>query len=419
MFEISTGMGRDWDGVKAIADAITTLQKKLHQKPKFLLFFTTIHYKKGHRKMLDLISNSFGPDVPMVGGTIPGFIVKEGVFSRGVLIAAYVSDEVEVFQVVGTHTKRNPKRAATQLVEQIKKDSRVEKYKTKILIEFISGPTVPQFPMFKRKKVIRNNQIGKLLSLFSNLFLETFENGVGREEEVLQTLASNLADWQIIGGSTLDDNNLIDNMQFYGNQILRNSIVGLVILTNKSTSIKTTYGLKQSGKPLSIQLNDRNSRIITQVDSMPAVHGLLQKTGWFEDTLDEKLYRKTFHYTIGFKKNGILYPEVIGACYGSDIWVGYNMDGTDVQILIATGDKILEAIKSNIDEQIGPKTDFFFMTCCASIMETLGRNNYLIKKILDDKFNEKDYFLLYVGGEDTYGPFHGCRHVNYSFNSIV
>lgn len=418
-FEIGVGVSQQWNADKAVDEAQKLVKETLHKKPIFLFVFCTIHYKKDLKNIINLVKSHFGSDTYLIGGTLPGFMTNLGVFTRGILISGYYSDEMKVFPVFGSNTKRSPKLAAQELLKSVfEKKSILANYKNKVLIEFISGPTVPQFPLIKRRRVIKNKFAGTMFSLFGNFFLKFFQNGVGREDEVLQELSLQLSDWNIIGGSTLDDNNLSENYQFFDFGIKTNSIVGMVILTNSDVNLNTTYGVQETGLKLSLSMHPQNERIITVIDNMPAVRGLLKKSNWYEDSLDERLYRRTFHYTIGYKQNNILFPEVIGACYGSDIWVGYKLKEQEAEILTATGTKLVDCVKEHLQTNISKKP-FYFLTSCSSMLETLGRKNFFIKEeLLDKEFGKTPYFVLFIGGEDTYSKKNGCRHVNYSFNSL-
>ena len=164
--QICIGSSQKWDGSAAAKEAIDSIKSELTEKPTFIFVFTTIHYKNQSKEILNNVINEISSEVPIVGGTVPGFITKSGVFARGIVVVTYRLEDSVAFTVHADHTKRDPKKAALDIVNQINNNGIIDKYKTKILIEFIAGPTVPQFPIIRRKKVIQSMLAGKILSFF-------------------------------------------------------------------------------------------------------------------------------------------------------------------------------------------------------------------------------------------------------------
>ncbi len=420
VFEVGIGTSQCWNPEIAAEEATKNALKSLSMAPTFVMLFSTIHHKKnnGFNRILEAIYKIIPEKTAVVGGTVPGFATNAGVFTMGLCAFAVFSDEIDIIAIKEAGTKKNPRRAAENIISKLKKWENGVRV-NKVLIDFISGPTVPQFSILKRKKIIKNKIFGDLLASVANLSLELFQNGVGREEEILYTLSNNLPSYKIIGGSTLDNNELAANYQFFYKETVTNAIVLIAIATQKEVDIKTTYGLQKNPQKLSIEFFNKNKRIIKKINGKPATESFLETVKWPLGFLDERLYRKTFHYTIGFERENILYPEVIGAFYGSNIWVGYNLESKEASVLTASGKQIMKGIEEHITNFHEKKPHFGFIVACASILETFGRKTNSINDALKGYFGDSPFLTLYLGGEDTFSKEQGARHINYSVNSLV
>ncbi|MCX6801243.1 MAG: hypothetical protein NTZ73_03575 [Candidatus Diapherotrites archaeon] len=418
VFEVGIGTSQNWDAEKASLEATTDALSKLTHPPTFVLLFSTIHYEKnnGFQKILDTTYTKIPKETPLVGGTTPGFMTNAGVFTKGIVVFLLYSDEINVTAACANGTKRNPKSAAKKLSEILSRSQSGKK--NNLILEFVNGPTVPQFPWIKGKKILKNVAIGTLFKHTADIFLSIFQNGVGREEEILAELANKNPDVYILGGSTLDNNELGPNFQFFNKKVLTNNIVALSIKTDNKLRINTTYALQKTGIKFKVKKAKNNERIIEKLNDKNAKQEFLARIGWNENILDERLYRKTFHYAIGYEKDKITYPEIIGAFYGNDIWTGYKFDSDEAEMLVSNGKTLMAAIDENIASIGNKKLSFNLFVACASILETLGKKNYFIKEKMDAIFKNDEYLMLFLGGEDSYSMEHGIRHLNYSFNSI-
>ncbi|RLF38472.1 MAG: hypothetical protein DRN00_04060, partial [Thermoplasmata archaeon] len=81
------GLSRKWDAREAGREVAETALEKLDgEKPKFFLLFSTIHYEKygGFQELLNGVWEVLPEGTPLIGGTVAGFMIPEGVYSRGV-----------------------------------------------------------------------------------------------------------------------------------------------------------------------------------------------------------------------------------------------------------------------------------------------------------------------------------------------
>jgi len=420
-FEASVGMSRKWDAREAGREVAETAIKKLSRPPDFFLLFSTIHYEKygGFQEFLNGVWDVLPKGTPLIGGTVAGFINPQGSFTRGAtaLAVSYVNMDLAIG--IGIKTKKYPQKAARDCCQMIKKELTNSRYKNKLLFEIISGGKIPQFPGIGRRRVIKSGLVSRMATRLSGFSLKILQYGVGREEEILDSLASELPDYTIIGGSSIDNNNMKENFQFFGENIYTNSIVALGLKTDQNIEINTSYGLKETGIKINITKKSGHGRVIHEIDGRPALEGFLKKMSWPYDFIDERLYRKTFFTPFGFWKENLLFPNVIGLILGKDINVGYKIDGDELQLLSASGKSLIGAVDENLEEFKDKQNQLGIIIACAAQLEALGANIFTVREKLVNFFDEVPFLLVYVGGEDTYSTKKGKRHINESFNVLT
>jgi len=418
--EAAVGMSRKWDAREAGKEVARSAIEKLSKPPDFFLLFSTIHYKKhgGFQEFLNGIWDVLPKSTPLIGGTIPGFITPEGCFTRGTSALAVSYNDMDVALGFGLNTKRNPIKSAENCSEMIKDKLKNSNFSNKYLIEIVSGGKIPQFAGIGRRKVIKSGMTSKMATRLSNFSLNVLQYGVGREEEILDELVDRLPDYTIIGGSSIDDNSMIDNYQFYGNQIYTNSLVALGVSTKQKINLNTTYGLKPTDKKIKITKKGEDGRVIQEINNKPALEGFLKTLNWPYDFIDERLYRKTFFTPLGYWKDDILFPNVIGLFLGKNIHCGFKIESDELILLSASGKSLIQAVDDNLEEH---KNDphFGFIISCSARLETLGDNIFSVKEKLLDFFGNTPFLLVYAGGEDAYSIKKGKRHVNESFNVLT
>ncbi len=419
-FTVSVGTTRLWDAFEAGKDVARKAISDLDEIPSFVLLFSTIHYEKrgGFEEFLKGVWDVLPQGTPLIGGTIAGFMNNDGCYTRGATALAVSYQNMDVAIGIGHNTKRNPKKAANSCSKMIKKTLDKSEYQNRYLIEIVSGGKIPQFAGIGRRRVIKSGLTSKISTMLSSFSLKVLQYGVGREEEILDSLVRNLPDYKIIGGSSMDGNSLIENYQFYGTKIFTNSLVALGVSTKQNIELNTTYGLKETGKKFEITKKSRCGRIIHKIDNMPALYGFLTKISWPLDFIDESLYRKTFFIPLGYNKNGILFPNVIGLFLGKAIQCGFKIESRELSLLSASGKSLIEAVDENFEKHPS-NNEFGFIVSCAARLEALGKNIFSVNEKLCGFFKETPFLLIYASGEDTYSKELGKRHINESFNMMT
>ncbi len=423
MSELKAGVGlsRKWDAREAGREVAETALEKLEgEKPKFFLLFSTIHYEKygGFQELLNGVWEVLPEGTPLIGGTVAGFMNNYGCFTRGATALTVAYPNMDVAVGIGHDTKKNPRKAVSECAAMIKSNLR-HKYRGKLMIDIVSGAKILNLPKMGRVRVVKGSIPSKLLIKLSDISLTKLQYGVGREEEILDALVEEFPDYVIIGGSSMDSNDMIENYQFFNRKVYTNSIVSLAINIDYQVDLNTTYGLKRTNIKFKITKKSGQGRIIEEIEGKPAVDVFLERIAWPYDFIDERIYRRTFFTPFGYWKDGILFPNVIGAFLGKSIGCGYKIEEDEIYLLYASGESLLDAVDENLKKFKGKDIKFAIIVSCAARLETLGKNIFTVRDKLIDFFGEKEFLLIYAGGEDSYSRENGKRHLNESFNVAV
>ncbi len=428
--EIAIGIGvsrekKSWDaGKQAILESVKKLNGK---KPDLVMLFATIHFKNrgGFKRLLEGAWSELPKGTKVVGGTVTGFIVPQGCFTHGVVAYSMNYAKMDVSIGLGRRTKLFPKRAGKKCGKQIKKNLKNSKYPYGICFEVSSANTVIQIPGLKGKRIIRfkKNILNQFLDLISNKlfgFINTLtQKGSGKEEDVFNAFVKEIPDFQIIGGSAVDDLKMVENYQFLDNRVLSNSVVAIGIKSDLKGSINTTYGIREMRPTFKAHLRD-NGRTIHKINGHPAISEFLKIMDWPNSMLDEKKFlRHTFFFPLGIYVNSILYPQVIGWVVGNDILCGYSIKDTKIRVMSSSGMDILESVDRNLKGCDRDAVITGWISSCATRLDSLGNEVFKIREKLLDFFGNKPFLLVYMGGEDSYSKERDGRHLYESFNSLI
>ncbi|MBD3387466.1 MAG: hypothetical protein GF414_00835 [Candidatus Altiarchaeales archaeon] len=415
-FKAAVGLSRKWKAREAGREVARDTLEKLGKNPNFVLLFTTIHYEKhgGFQEFLDGVWDILPEGTPLVGGTVAGFINPQGCYTRGATMLAVNYPNMDIATGIGKNTKRNPKKAAQQCAKTIKDKLNNTQYSNQSLVDLISGGRLPNFFGFGEKRVLDSVKSTIACNLYSTSLL-TLQRGIGREDEILKVFTDELSNYQILSGSSMDDENMLENYQFIGKSFFTNSIVALALSSDLETFLGRSHCLKEE-KNFKVTKLSADRRIINEINGKPATPELLRLLGWPKQYLDERLYRKSFFYPISFKtKEGSIVPMVLGLILGDSILVSYEIEGDELSILSASGRRWIEAAEEpflNIQTQ----PHLAIISSCGIILEGLGSGNIEIWKKLKKHLSDTPFLLFYTAGEAIYSTEFGLKYGNCTFN---
>jgi len=423
MFETAVGMSRQWDAYSAGREVGEEVWGKMHNAPKFVLFFSSIHYKKngGFNKLLEGFYSVVPKEVKLVGGTVAGFINNNGVFTRGATALAVYSDEMDVATGIGHNTKRAPEMAGRRCAETIKSGLEKSGYKNKYVFEFTCSGLVPSLPFIGSKRVMK---MPKLLSRLTILGLSfatrTMQIGVGREDDVVRKMSEVLDEFTVLGGSTLDNNKWEFSYQFFNNKAYTNSVVAVGIQSDLESVFSSSSGLKPTGvkmKPTKVGLY---GCAIESIEGKPAAEAVREKLGWPKDFYDENLHRRTLYYPLCYEQEGEVSSRVMALIVGDDIVFTNVVGDNELEVNHASGKSLIECVDAGLEEtaEFKDRSVFAFIVSCCARLEALGAQTYKVHERVEKSLDGVPFLGIYASGEDVRVP--GKRHnrLNETFNLV-
>ena len=420
-FKAAVGLSREWDARKAGREVARDTLEKLGTDPDFFLLFSTIHYEKwgGFKEFLAGVWDVLPEGTPLIGGTVAGFIIPQGCFTRGATALAVSYPNMDVAVGYGKNTKRAPHLAAKHCAEMIKRGLKDSKYKNKFLFEITSNGTLPKVPGIGRKHVFKSNFLGEILLTLVYLLNITLQYGAGREDEVFKFLSEYLPDYSMLATASYDDNRSLSNYQFYKNNVLTNSILAVGIATDIKPNIRSDTGLIPSGIKMSISDKKLFNCAFKKINGKKARDEILTLLGWTENFLDERLHRRTNNYPLCTMKDGVLRPFVIALFVGDSLCCKNSILENELEVYYASGKSMMESVENCLTLDNTTGLLFGLGVSCTSRMETLGYNVYAVRDRLHKYFENKPFLLLYGAGEGIKLQNSKAIYLNSSFNMAI
>lgn len=418
----AVGMTRKWDAREAGREVARNTIRKLKRPPDFFLLFSTIHYEKngGFQEFLDGVWDVLPPETPLVGGTVAGFMNNYGCYTRGATGLAVSCTKMDISIGLGKNTKRNPKNAAKQSSNKIKKELSKSKYSNKFLFNLVSGASVIKIPGQGYKKVVDSGFISKFVKQAFGISQFLFQKGLGREDEILEEIVDQLPDYHILLGTTIDDNKGISNYQFYNDKIYTNTIVNLGLSTNIDYDVFTNHGMEKTDVSFDITKLGRNKHIIQEINNKPAVEELYRILNWPDGFLNEKnMVHRIIYYPISLRRHEREVPVVMPFILKNSIMTPCVTDKDKVNILTTSGIKIVDSIRENLEEFKDINPEFGLSLSCMTIIETLGYKIQIIREEMLKYFKEKPFIMTFCAGEGSFSPEKKITYANMSFNTTV
>jgi len=423
--EAAVGMSRKWDAREAGREVARSTIEKLNSPPNFVLLFSTIHYEKygGFQEFLNGVWDVLPDDIPLIGGTVTGFTNNYGCYARGATALAVSYPYMDVTVGHGRNTKRNPRKAAQQCAQIIKRGLKYSNYKNKFLLNLISSAETPNIPIIGRKKIIRSGAVTKVIMQLFGFSQYVLQKGYGRDDEVIEEMIKHLPDYSMLGGGTVDDGTGLTNYQFINKNVLTNSVVSLGIRTQCNLDVLTSHNMKKTGINFKITKTSKDGRIIHEINGKPAASELIRLLDWPPDLLkDETWFNTTYYFPLGFQINSNkitdVGPRVIVGIYGDSLITTIRSKYPDASILTIDGKRLLETIDHNLESYLHqPK--FGLIASCATRLITMGDKVYQSRDRILKYFGDNPFIVFYVGGESTYSPQKGLTFITTSFNSAL
>lgn len=420
--EASLGFTRNWDAREAGREVVKTAIKGLNQPPSFFLLFATIHYKDrgGFKQFLRGVWDVLPKNTPLIGGTVSSFINNFGCFTQGATALAVAYPNMDIAVGIGKRTKISPNAAAKKCGYMIYKRLKNSKYKNKFLINLIAGPTIPKLPLSGRLPVIKSKSLGNFIAHYLVRLFPYMGHGLGRETDILDKLSAIISDYDIVGISSTDRGEMLNNYQFFGEDVYVNSVIGLGCAIDLPISINSKIASHATDKKFRITGSCYKDQIITKIDGKPAKNRYFEVLDISEGQFivsSPFIYKILVYFPLSFEGRKE-HLTGAGAFLGDNVVISPGRIGSNnVNILSVNGKEIVDHVK-NVINTFPENLPFMFVTSSVIYSYILGGRTYDIKKKMDNYLGDIPYLILGSQIENI-----RCKSDNpsvriYSFNGI-
>jgi len=413
--KVCVEVSREWDGKRVAEDLINKIKNKV-PNPKFILLFTTIDYKNEFKPILSGIKKEF-PDPPLIGGTVAGFMTQEGCYTRGVTAFALDYPNMDVALGVGNNTKRNPKKAAKECVKAIRAKLNSSKWKNKFLFDIIAGTEIPNMPGLGGG-VIKSGTVSKFVTGGMKITQFLFQKSIGREEDVLEEMLKELPDFNMLGGSTIDNVKMSKNFQFFDTKVLTNSIVCLCLITDLKSESDFGHGAELNKEFTITKISD-NKQIIYEINNKPAPKEYSRILNKPEDIIfDKKYYIKRFpFFPCGVVENNRLMIRPFVMILKDSMLSMSKIRKNKLYTFSISGKSMVNAVNDIIKTK--QKPEFGLFVSCALRLMTLGPEIFRVRDIFLDYFKGKPFLVIYTAGENVRKAHENLIYLNESIANMI
>jgi hypothetical protein len=391
--ETSIGMSLKWDAREAGKEVVRSTIEKLNKPPKFFVLYSTIHYKKngGFKEFLKGVWDVLPEDTPLIGGTVVGFMTREGVYSRGAVGVAF-SGDINVENAVARGTRKNPKKAVSEISKLIKGND-------SLILAFLPGPSMPNLKKDEKIIVTKSKTLASIAPKALEFSTKHFNKGVGREMEILEHLSKSIKS-DIVGCSTIDDNKYNDSYQFFNKDYYSDSLV-ILNIKNLKYDLNSIGTIPIPEKWYSNVKKKTFGHILEKIEGESALSFYLNKLGYSSEMIFEEpdLVHRRFVFAPVLTKDeyGGIHPRCPGTFYGDTMGFGHPIIDS-VGFSLTDGKFVNKQFINFIKNFDQDKIRFLFIFSCAVLFEALGRGLYRIHEEII-KYLDDDFLILFGGGE--------------------
>ena len=336
---IKSGVGRsnNPDATKAGAEAAKEALSEAGGKANLIIVFSTVAYDQ--EKMLEGVK-SVSKEIPLVGCSDAGEITTEGPVSKHVAVMALNSNTISFTIGVGEGADKDSHKAGAMAAKEVKKKA------------------------------------GGDLSLFVMLLDGLAENGAAAVRGVQEVFGKN---FPIMGGSAGDDFLFKKTYQYYNDQVLGNSVIGIGLSGKFSLGVGVRHGWEPIGLPMKVT-KAKGAKLI-EINNRPALSIYEDYFGKrAEELTKEPIARMAYTYPLGMSVEGsqeLLIRDVVIANEKGEIACAAEIpEGSEIRLMLGDFEKAIQAAKEAAENALvqlkgtSPKAIFVFN--CVARHKLLG-----------------------------------------------
>lgn len=330
MLQCAIGHSDDVDSADALADALAQCEQKLAgAAPQAALLLAGYGYD--HALLLSRLRARY-PELPVIGGTTDGEMSGIGEYTEeSVLLILFRADELEFRVGLGRQLAADPLAATAAAVEMAAIPGRTPS----LCI------TVPDG-----------------LTTSGDLIVEGLQAQLG-------------PDVPIVGGLAGDMRKFIETLQFFGDEVVHDTVTVLLVYGPLQVSHGIGSGWEPVGKPAKVTRAE--GHVVYEVDDRPVLD-------LYRHYLGPHLRTESLHeYPLAVFEPGssgyyIRAPFGLDEAKGTVTFSGRVAQGADVQMTQAHRANILAGTAGSIRDSLAgqSKPDVVLVFCCASRNEMLG-----------------------------------------------
>ena len=364
---IKTGVGKSNhpDAIKAGTEACEQAMEQVDKKADLILVFSTVAYNQ--KRMLEGVK-SVSKEIPLVGCSDAGEITTEGPVSKHVAVMALQAPDIEWTIGIGKGADKDSFKAGKEAAEEVKK---------------------------KAKEPI---------SLFVMLLDGLAKNGAAAVRGVQEVFGKN---FPIMGGSAGDDFLFKKTYEYYNNQVLENSVIGIGLSGKFSFGVGVRHGWEPIGLPMKVT-KAKGAKLI-EVDNRPALSIYEDYFGKkAEELTKEPIAKMAYTYPLGMSVEGspeLLIRDVVIANEKGEITCAAEIpEGSEIRLMLGDSEKAIQAAKEAAEGALsqlkGAKPKVVFVFNCIARWKLLGpRIGEEIKAIQEVLGKEIPLIGFYTYGE--------------------
>ncbi len=326
---IKAGVGRS-NNISAVEAGEEACQKAIGEaggKADLIIVFSSVAYEQ--KEVIDGVK-SVSKEIPLVGCSDAGEITTLGPTSRSVAVMALQAPNMEFAIGVGNGADKNSYEAGKEVAQEAKKKAK------------------------------------KPFSLFLMFLDGLAENGAAAVRGAQSILGEN---FPIMGGSAGDDFLFKKTYQYYNDQILTNSVVGVGLSGDFTFGVGVRHGWEPIGLPMKATKSQGGKLI--EIDNRPALSIYEDYFGKkAEDLTKEPIARIAYTYPLGLSVQAspeLLLRDVIIANEKGEITCAAEIpEGSEIRLMMGDSEKAITAAKEAAQnalsqlKEASPKAIFVF-----------------------------------------------------------
>lgn len=337
MIKAGVGRSNNLDAIKAGAEAAKEALEEVGGKANLILVFSTVAYNQ--KKMLEGV-RSVSKKIPLVGCSDAGEITTEGPTSKHVAVTAINSDSINFTIGKGDETDKDSHKAGAMAAKEVKKKAKGD------------------------------------ISLFMMLLDGLAENGAAAVRGIQEVFGKN---FPIIGGSAGDDFLFKKTYEYYNDQVLSNTVIGVGLSGKFSFGLGVRHGWEPIGLPMKV--TKAKGAKLTEINNRPALSIYEDYFGKkAEELTKEPIARMAYTYPLGMSVEGspeFLIRDVVIADEKGEITCAAEIpQGSEIRLMLGDPEKAIQAAKEAAENALSqlkraePRVIFVFD--CVARYKLLG-----------------------------------------------